>query len=56
VFDPIASLSFDFNEKNMPVEGFVVTSAWLLGMELGMYVTEPDGTKLQVNFWDWEQE
>jgi phosphate transport system substrate-binding protein len=46
---------FSFDEKYTPVEGSVITSAWISddGM-LSIYVTEPDGRRLQVNFWDWE--
>jgi phosphate transport system substrate-binding protein len=37
-----------YYENYVPAEGAVVTSAWLQGSRLGMYVTEPDGRALQV--------
>ncbi|MDR1217823.1 MAG: substrate-binding domain-containing protein, partial [Oscillospiraceae bacterium] len=58
VSDPAARYgdesSYDFNAKYAPVEGSVVTSAWILGGDIGIYVTEPDGRRIQVNFLDWE--
>ncbi|SHH84379.1 ABC-type phosphate transport system, substrate-binding protein [Sporobacter termitidis DSM 10068] len=40
-------------ENYVPAEGSVITSAWLGGNALGLYVTEPSGRKLQVNIYDW---
>ncbi|MDR1158099.1 MAG: substrate-binding domain-containing protein [Oscillospiraceae bacterium] len=37
-----------------PAEGSVITSAWLLDNSLGLYVTEPDGRKLQATIYDFK--
>lgn len=60
IFDPITKFeagtypSQANYENYVPAEGSVITSAWLWGNGLGLYVTEPGGRKLQVNIFDWE--
>ncbi|KPU43879.1 phosphate-binding protein PstS 1 precursor [Oxobacter pfennigii] len=41
-------------ENYVPAKRSVITSAWIWGNSLGLYVTEPDGRKLQVYIYDWE--
>jgi hypothetical protein len=38
----------------IPAEGSIVTSAWISDHLLSIYLTEPDGRRLQANFWDWD--
>ncbi|MDR1205224.1 MAG: substrate-binding domain-containing protein [Peptococcaceae bacterium] len=61
VFDPIVryeagtSPSQAIYADYVPAEGSVMTSAWILeGGGLGAYVTEPDGRRLQIDFYGWE--
>lgn len=42
-------------EDYVPAAGTVIDDAWLWGNMLGLYITEPDGHKLQVVFYgEWE--
>lgn len=60
VFAPITNFeagtypSEGYYQNYVPTDGSVITSAWLWGNGLGLYVTEPDGRKLQVSIYDWE--
>jgi hypothetical protein len=38
----------------IPAKGSVITSAWFWDQMLGLYMTEPDGRKLQVSFYAWD--
>jgi hypothetical protein len=61
IFDPIVRYevgtvpSQTHYEDYTPAEGSVITSAWIAeGGGLGAYVTDPDGRRLQVDFYDWQ--
>lgn len=61
ILDPVTKFeagtypSQAYYENYVPAEGSVLTAAWLEGDALGLYMTEPDGRKLQVVIYDWEK-
>jgi phosphate transport system substrate-binding protein len=60
VFDPIPTYetamppSVVVFADYIPAKGSVITSAWFWGQMFGLYMTEPDGRKLQVSFYAWD--